>query len=324
MNLLAIKMTSLGDVVHLLPALTDAAEHHPGLAVDWVVEEGFAAIPGWHPAVRRVIPSAIRRWRRALGAAATWRELAAFRRAIEAREYDLVVDAQGLVKSALVALLARGPRAGLARGSARESLACLAYQRRYPAPRELHAITRNRLLMAQALDYPMAETPPRYGLIAPPPWPLAGLAADYVVCLHGTARAEKQYPEADWAVLLGKLARQGLGLVLPWGNPQEQARAQRLAATLPGAIVPPRLGLAEIAGVIAGARGVIGVDTGLMHLAAALRKPGIGLFPATPPARFGALGEADAPALVNLAGRDALAPDAVFAGFSSLLFGKCR
>mgnify|MGYP000927248815 FL=1 len=153
MNLLIIKMTSLGDVVHLLPALTEAAGRVPGLAADWVVEEGFAAIPAWHPAVERVIPSAIRRWRRGLAHAATWAEMAALRRAIRARDYDLVLDAQGLAKSALVALLARGPRAGLALGSAREGLACLAYQRRYPAPRELHAISRNRLLMARALGY---------------------------------------------------------------------------------------------------------------------------------------------------------------------------
>ncbi|MDD5389191.1 MAG: lipopolysaccharide heptosyltransferase I [Gallionellaceae bacterium] len=323
MNLLIIKMTSLGDVVHMLPALTEAASRVPGLRADWVVEEGFAAIPGWHPAVGRVIPSALRRWRRGLGKGGTWAEMAAelatFRRAIQAERYDLVLDAQGLIKSALVARLAHGPRAGLARGSARESLACLAYARRYPAPRELHAITRNRLLTAQALGYPMGgEDDLRYGLTAPAPFQLAGLATDYMVCLHGTARAEKEYPEHDWAALLARIAALGLGVALPWGNEREKARAERLAATLPTAVVLPRLGLSELGGLIAAARGVIGVDTGLMHLAAAFRKPGIGLYPATPPARFGVYAEADAPALINLSRPDELAPEAVVRVFETL------
>lgn len=319
MNLLIIKMTSLGDVVHMLPALTEAASRVPGLRADWVVEEGFAAIPGWHPAVGRVIPSALRRWRRGLGTGATWTEMAAFRRAIRVEQYDLVLDAQGLIKSALVARLAHGPRAGLARGSARESLACLTYARRYPAPRELHAITRNRLLTAQALGYTMgAEDDLRYGLAPPTPFQLAGLAADYVVCLHGTARAEKEYPEAHWADLLARIAALGLGVALPWGNAREKARAERLAATLPAAVVLPRLGLSELGGLIAAARGVIGVDTGLMHLAAAFRKPGVGLYPATPPARFGAFAEADAPALINLSRPDELTLEAVATTFSGL------
>ncbi len=322
MKILTIKMTSLGDVVHLLPALTEAADRVPGLRVDWVVEEGFAAIPAWHPAVERVIPSAIRRWRRGLGQKSTWAEMAAFRRKIQARNYDLVVDAQGLLKSALVATLAHGPRAGLSRGSARESLACLAYRHAYPAPRELHAITRNRLLLAQALGYTMGDAAaPHYGIAAPAlaPSRLPGLAADYVVCLHGTAREEKEYPVHHWAELLARITALGLQVVLPWGNPRERARAEHLAGIQANALVLPKLGLANLAEVIAAGRGVIGVDTGLMHLAAAFRKPGIGLYPATPPERFGALREADAPALINLAAQDRLVPAAVAAAFSRVI-----
>ena len=320
MNLLIIKMTSLGDVVHMLPALTEAAARIPALRADWVVEESYAAIPAWHPAVDRVIPSAIRRWRRGLGTRATWAEMAVFRDTIRAREYDLVLDAQGLIKSALVTRLARGPRAGLARGSAREGLACLAYARHYPAARELHAITRNRLLMAQALGYEMgAEAVCRYGLETPAPYTVAGLGAEYVVCLHGTARPEKEYPEADWAELLTRVGDSGAGIALPWGNVSEKARAERLAARLPGAVVLPKLGLVELGGLIASARGVIGVDTGLMHLAAAFRKPGIGLYPATPPERFGAYAEADAPPLINLSRPEELAPRVVAHAFSRLL-----
>jgi heptosyltransferase-1 len=320
MRLLIIKMTSLGDVVHMLPALTEASNHIPDLRADWVVEEGFSAIPAWHPAVDRVIPSVLRRWRHRLGQGATWWEMAQFRRSLQVHEYDLVLDAQGLIKSALVACLARGPRAGLARGSARESLACLAYAHRYPAARDLHAITRNRLLTAQALGYAMgAEIDIRYGLAAPARIDVPGLAGDYVVCLHGTARPEKEYPEADWIVLLQQVVRLGLRVALPWGNEREHARAQRLAAALPGAVILPKLGLADLAGVIAGAHAVVGVDTGLMHLTAALRRPGMGLYPATPPDLFGARNEVGAPAMVNLSGEAALRPDHVFDVLSALL-----
>jgi heptosyltransferase-1 len=183
----------------------------------------------------------------------------------------------------------------------------------------LHAITRNRLLTAQALGYTMGdEADLHYGLTTPAPFPVAGLAADYVVCLHGTARTEKEYPEAAWRDLLARLAESGLGVALPWGNHREKARAQRLAASLPAAVVLPRLNWPELAGVFAAASGVIGVDTGLMHLAAAFRKPGIGLYPATPPQRFGARAEADAPAIINLAQPEQLTPEAVATAFAGL------
>jgi heptosyltransferase-1 len=322
MRLLIIKMTSLGDVVHMLPALTEAASHVPDLRADWVVEEGVAAIPAWHPAVDRVIPSALRRWRHRLGQGATWREMAQFRRSLQGHEYDLVLDAQGLIKSALVARLARGPCAGLARGSARESLACMAYERHYVAARDLHAITRNRLLVAQALGYAMgSEVDIRYGLRAPVRVDVHGLSGEYVVCFHGTARPEKEYPETDWITLLQRVAGLGLGIALPWGNEREHARAQRLAAELPGAVVLPRLGLADLAGAITGARAVLGVDTGLMHLAAAFRRPGVGLYPATPPERFGARNEMDAPVIANLSGEAALRPEYVFDVLSATLEG---
>jgi heptosyltransferase-1 len=320
MHLLIVKMTSLGDVVHMLPALTEATHHVPDLHADWVAEQGFDVIPSWHPAVRRVIPSALRRWRKHLGLAATWCEISLFRAAVRQEKYDLVLDAQGLLKSAAVTRMARGPVAGLDARSAREPLASWFYGARFPAPRTLHAITRNRLLMAQALGYAMGEeTDIRYGLNAPERVDVPGLAGDYVLCLHGTARPEKEYPEADWVRLLQQIAARGFGVALPWGNERERLRAERLAVALPAAVVLPKMGLADLAGVIAGARAVLGVDTGLMHLAAAFRRPGVGLYPATPPERFGARNEADAPAMVNLSGEAALRPDRVLQVFTATL-----
>jgi heptosyltransferase I len=315
MKILIIKTSSLGDVVHLLPALTDAAAAVPGLQVDWVVEAGFAAIPALHPAVRRVIPVAIRRWRKQLGRAETWREMAAFRRALRADRYDLVLDAQGLLKSALLAVQAVGPRAGLDALSAREPWVTRFYDRRYAAPRELHAIHRNRLLMAQALGYAMGDAAAvRYGLA----YGLAGVQRDApldasVLCLHGTARVEKEYPEADWVLLARALLQQGLTPIFAAGNARERARAERIVAACPGAQVLPAMALAELIPVVATVRAVVGVDTGLMHLAAALRRPGVGLYPATDPARFGAMAEVDAAPIVNLSAAMDLDPSAVAA-----------
>ncbi len=315
MKLLIIKTSSLGDVVHMLPALTDAVVAIPGLRVDWMVEEGFAAIPALHPAVDRVIPVAIRRWRRALGQAETWREMAAFRRALRAESYDLVLDSQCLLKSALLAVQAHGPRAGLDAASAREPLASRFYAHRYAAPREWHAILRNRALTAQALGYALeADAPVRYGVSQ-----IVEQSATEVLCFHGTARAEKEYPEGDWVVLAQQLAAAGLTPVFPAGNAREAARAGRIVAACPGARLLSPMSLAELMPLIGGARAVVGVDTGLMHLAAAFGRPGIGLYPATDPARFGAVAEAGAPALVNLSNHPDLAPKRVAARLLKIL-----
>jgi heptosyltransferase-1 len=315
MKILIIKTSSLGDVVHMLPALTDAVAALPGLRADWVVEEGFAAIPRLHPAVDRVIPVAIRRWRRALGRAATWREMAAFRRALQAESYDLVLDSQCLLKSALLAVQARGPRAGLDAASAREPLASHFYGQRYAAARDLHAISRNRVLTAQALGYALkVDAPVHYGVSV-----VAAESASEVVCLHGTARVEKEYPEGDWAVLAQQLVAAGLTPVFPAGNAREAARAARLVAACPGARRLATMPLAELMPLIGGARAVVGVDTGLMHLAAAFGRPGIGLYPATDPIRFGAVAEAGAPILLNVSNRVDLEPKRVAAGLFKLL-----
>jgi heptosyltransferase-1 len=308
MRILVVKTTSLGDLVHMLPALTEAAAALPGLRADWVAEEGFAAVPALHPVVERVIPVALRRWRRAPLSGQVRREWGEFIKSLRSENYDLVLDSQGLLKSAVLAAFAHGPRAGLDFASAREPLASLVYRYRYPVPAEWHAITRNRSLTAQALGYTMAaENTFSYGVL-PPAVDGSDLPAEFIVALHGTARPEKEYPEADWLELIGRINAAGLPVLLPWGNDREHARAQRLVTSGSNVRVLPRLGLADIFAILGRAKAVIGVDTGLMHLAAAFRKPGIGLYPATPPARFGARSEPDAPVIVNLSDPASLTP----------------
>ncbi len=293
-RVLLVKTSSLGDVVHNLPVVDDLHRAFPGATVDWLVEQAFAEIPALHPGVNQVIPCAVRRWRARPWAADTRAGWRAMRARLGARPYDLVVDSQGLLKSALLARLATGPLAGFDRASAREPLATRLYQHCYPVPRGLHALERNRQLVAQAAGYRL-DAPPSYGLQlrdAPGTADLPGedwnAGSPFAVLLHATARAEKLWPEPAWIALARDLHdRLGLRAVLPWGSDAERARAERLAAAMPGARVPPRTGLAGLARGLAQARVVIGVDTGLLHLASAVGVRCIGIYVATDPARNG-------------------------------------
>ncbi|GAB4206891.1 MAG: lipopolysaccharide heptosyltransferase I [Tibeticola sp.] len=305
MRILIVKTSSLGDVVHMLPALTDAQRRLPALRADWVVEESFAAIPGWHPAVDRVLPVAIRRWRKQPLNRAVWREVGAFKAALTAQRYDAVVDTQGLLKSAWIARLARGPRWGYDRASAREPLASPFYTHRLAVARAQHAIERNRQLLAGALAYALEGLALDYGLSRPPSATadLPPVPPRHVLALHGTSRVDKEWPRAQWIELAHRLAERGSGLVLPWGNARERERAEAIAAASPASIVLPRLGLDALASLIAQAPAVVGMDTGLMHLAAAYGRPGVALYPATAPTLTGVRSAPGAPAIVNLDGR---------------------
>ena len=288
MRVLIIKTSSLGDVIHTLPALTDAAHALPGIRFDWVVEEGFAEIPSWHPAVDQVIPVAIRRWRKNLWQTIKSGEWKAFKQRVRERKYDLVIDAQGLVKSAWLTRYVKAPVAGLDRYSAREGWASRFYDRRLSVATGQHAVERVRQLFAMALAYDLPEGIGNYGLdlerLQLPP------AAPYVVFLHGTTWATKHWPEAYWRELAERMGRRKLEVRLPWGNPAEKARAERIAQGLNNCQVLPKLNLAGVARVLAAAKACVAVDTGLGHLAAALDVPTISLFGPTNPGLTGAYG----------------------------------
>ncbi|WP_312116033.1 lipopolysaccharide heptosyltransferase I [Stutzerimonas nitrititolerans] len=288
MRVLLIKTSSLGDVVHTLPALTDAQRAIPGIQFDWVVEEGFAEIPAWHPAVAQVIPVAIRRWRKNLWQTLRSGEWRRFKARLRETRYDLVIDAQGLLKSAWLTRYVKAPVAGLDRDSAREPLASRFYDRRYAVPRDQHALERVRQLFAQALGYELPQGIGNYGLDR------AQLATPgeepYLLFLHGTTWPSKHWPEAYWRELVERMSAFGWAIRLPWGNAEEKARAERIAEGIAGASVLPRLNLGGVAKVVAGARACVAVDTGLGHLAAALDVPCISLYGPTLPGRVGAYG----------------------------------
>ncbi len=283
-KLLIVKTSSLGDVVHMLPAITDAAACMPGLQIDWVVEESFADVPAWHPAINRVIPVALRRWRKQLLQARTWQEIRAFMASLREQQYDWVLDTQGLLKSALLTRLVHGEVHGYERHSIREPFASLLYSRKHTVSRQLHAITRNRELTAVALGYSLDGLALDHG-IAQAVCPAVGFtfAPPYVMALHGTSRPDKEWPEAQWQLFLQAMEQRGCHVFLPWGNQREKERAERLAATSALASVLPHCNLSELAALICHATGVIGMDTGLMHIAAALGKPGVALYPVTLP-----------------------------------------
>lgn len=282
--ILVVRPSSLGDVVHALALCADVRDARPGLDVDWVAEEAFVDLPALCPDVRRVVPLALRRWRSAPLARATWREIAGFRTLLREQRYEAILDLQEQVKGGVVARLAAGVRHGFDRASIREPVATLFDDVHHTVARGLHFAARCRSLAAQALGYAVSG-PPRWRF--EPPSSAVLPASAYVVAVHATSRASKLWPEARWQALLEGFAASGLALLLPWGSEAERATSERLAAGIDGAIVPPRQSLAALAGVLARAELVVGVDTGLTHFAAALGTPTLALFTATDPAGAG-------------------------------------
>ncbi len=278
-GILFIKTSSLGDVIHNMPAVTDVRAHCPDARIGWVVEEAYAPLVRLHPAVDDVIPVAARRWGRKWIRPSTWREIAAFRRTVLARNDDLVVDTQGLLKSALMAAGLRGERHGYDARSIREPLAARLYDRRHAVSRTLHAVERNRRLSGLALGFDSAGAPD-FGLDHV--HASQAVASSYAVLLHATAQARKEWPEANWKALAGHIGRT-MDVVLPWGEASERDRSLRIASGVARARVPEREPLDGVARLIAGASFVVGVDTGLLHLAAALGVPLVGIFGGSDP-----------------------------------------
>ena len=304
-DILLVKTSSLGDVVHNLPVATDIRRHVPGAAIDWVVEEAYAPLVRLHPAIRDAIPVAMRRWRRNLGSMATWQELRALRMALAAKTYDAVIDTQGLLKSALIVRRARGTKHGFSRSTVREPLATRTYDVVHDVPRAQHAVERNRQLAAAALGYAI-DGPPDYGVRVPTAAP-GGLPRHFCVLLHSTSRADKLWPEADWQALGARLAERGAACVLPWGAPEEEARSRRLASAIPNAIVPGAMSLDTLARLLGHAELVVGVDTGLAHLAVAAGAPTVAVFLGSDPSLTGVYGSARAKNVGALGAKPSLA-----------------
>jgi heptosyltransferase-1 len=284
LKILLVRVSSLGDVLHNLPIVADILRHHPDATIDWVVEEGYVSLVRLNPHVRNIIPFALRRWRKSLGSAATRAEIGAFVRAVRAERYDYVFDTQGLLKTGAIMgaarLAAGGRKVGLANGSegsGYEGISRIFHTDSIRLDARTHAVARGRLVAAAALGYAI-DTPPDFGLPAPdlanrPHWMPA---EPYAVFFHGTARDAKKWPAQHWIATGAALAP--MPVLLAWGSEGEKREAELIAASLPNAVVLPKLSMDEAVTLARNAALAIGVDTGLTHIAAAFVRPTIELY----------------------------------------------
>ncbi len=292
MRILIVKVSSLGDVVHNMPLVYDLKARWPDCTIDWVVEEGYVDLVRLVPGVTRIIPFALRRWRRQIAQRSAWGELRAFRRSLKAETYDAVIDTQGLLKTAVVAGWARrSPGAeviGLANateGSGYEPASKWFYTRAITVPLRTHAVERSRILGAAVTGRKPQSMPQFFGPEArtlhadDPLW--ADLPQRFAVGFHATAGARKRWPVTHWHDLGQRLQAQGLTLLLPWGSEAERKEAETIAQGVPQARVLPRFSLMQAFGLIHRATLVVGVDTGLVHIAAALDRPTVEIYTAT-------------------------------------------
>lgn len=313
MNILIVRVSSLGDVVHNMPMVADIRRHYPDARIDWVVEEAYTSLVRLNPHVHNIIPIALRRWRKSLGSAATRAEIAAFYRQLRHQAYDFVFDTQGLLKTSVVMRMARlapgGKRVGLGNateGSGYEPLSRIFHTLSVPVGLHTHAVLRARMVAAAALGY-QPDTPADFALQPPaltvsPAW-LPTLP--YAVFFHGTARAAKQWAPEHWVSVGRKLEQRRMPVLLPWGSAAEKLAAEALAARLPNAVVLPALPLMEAVALVQHAALVVGLDTGLTHIAAAYCRPTIELYCDSP--RWKTEGNWS-PRIVNL-GDTGAAPD---------------
>ena len=292
MRVLIVKTSSLGDIIHTLPAVTDAHNAHANLTFDWVVEENFVEVPSWHPAVEKVIPVAMRRWRRNLVQTYLNHELRAFKRALQGVHYDLVIDAQGLIKSGFISRLSRGLTIGLSNRTIREPLATLFYNKVYSVPWTEHAVDRIRQLFSRALKYRYDREFIDYGIdLDRIKCNIEANGAKQVLFLHGTTWATKHWPEYYWRHLAHLATESGYEVLLPWGDLKEKERAEFIAKDNVSIVVLEKQTLSGLTQHINNSKGVIAVDTGLGHLAAALAKPTVSLYGSTNPGLSGTFGK---------------------------------
>ena len=306
MRILIVRVSSLGDVVHNMPMVADILRHHPAASIDWVVEEAYVSLVRLNPGVGRVIPFALRRWRKSVLQADTRAEIAAFYRDLRQQQYDLVFDTQGLLKTGIVMGLARlapgGVRVGLANGtegSGYEAISRIFHSSSVSVNTRTHAVQRARIVAASALHYPL-DVPADFNLTAPAQIPAWLPGQPYAVFFHATARAAKQWAPENWIALGKSLAARGMPVLLPWGSPAEHEAACALAAQMPNAQVLPKLPMMEAVVLAQRAALAVGVDTGLTHIAAAYCRPTVELYCDSP--RWKTEGDWS-PAIINLGDR---------------------
>lgn len=289
MRILLVKMSSMGDIFHTFPAISDIKQHYPDAEIDWVVEDSFSEIVDWHPGVHKVIPIHLRRWVKARNKT-HWHEFKIWRRTLRQTTYDHIIDVQGLLKSAVVAKCAKGHGIdGYAKKSAREPVTHWFYKRQHPVDKDQHAVERTRQLVGMALGY------------TPSPKLNFGINQNFVqvvknprklIFIIGTSWITKLWSTSEWQALATIALNKGFSVEIIWGSAEEQAIADKIIESCPQATRPEqRLSITTIAEKLVEAAGVVGLDTGFSHLAGALETPTIALYGATSPVKVGLIGE---------------------------------
>jgi heptosyltransferase-1 len=304
-KILVVKLSSLGDVLHNLPIVWDLRKRITHAQIDWIVEEGYVHLleplktSETFKGIDRIIPVAFRRWRKNLFSIHTWREFFAMRKALQATTYDVLLETQGLLKSALVCALAKKSDHAIVAGlgnatehSGYEPMARMFYTESVHVPVKCHAIDRSRWVMCSAFDWPLInrnDEPPRFysqAFVEQLPSLLfeglkradQGTPVPYVVCFHSTARAAKRWPNDHWVELGRALSSQGYQVILPWGSESEMKISALIASQIPGAVVPRAFSIEEAYSLVAHAALTVGVDTGLTHLSAVLGRPTVEIY----------------------------------------------
>lgn len=304
-KILLVKISSLGDVLHNVPIVWDLRKRIPNAQIDWIVEEAYVHLleplksTEGFKGIDRIIPIALRRWRKNLWRLQTWQEFFAMRQQLQAITYDVILETQGLIKSAVLCALAKKSNGAIVAGLANateysgyEPLARMFYTQAVHVPLQCHAIDRSRYVMCAAFDWPILSRQDEPPLFYPPQWieqlPVLamkdllksqdGSVVPYILCFHSSARAAKRWPSENWVALGQALSSQGYQLVFPWGTPKEKALSDWMASQIPGAIVPRAISIKEAYSLITHAALTIGVDTGLTHLAAVLDKPTVEIY----------------------------------------------
>ena len=281
MRILLVKMSSMGDIIHNMPLVHDIKQHYPEAIIDWVVEEPFVELARLNPLVNCVITVGMRRWKKALFSKKTWVEFLRFKKNLQQVHYDAVLDTQGLIKSAVIAKLANGQSYGQNSDTAREALAGRLVNRPLDIPRNLHAISRNRLVGALALNYAVNDNSVQYDIqfnAESDPNLTDLLPQNCIMLFHSTARDAKHWPNKYWIALGKYLNTQGYTLALPWGSDIEKKRAELIAKTLNNSLVLPKLSIVQLASLMRQAKACLGLDTGLTHIAVALNIPTLAIF----------------------------------------------
>ncbi|MCD6027292.1 MAG: waaC [Solimicrobium sp.] len=292
MKILLVRVSSLGDVLHNMPIVADILTYFPTAEIDWVVEEAYVDLIKLNTSVKKIIPFALRRWRKNLLSPSVYAEMAAFRKSLQSVRYDVILDTQGLLKTGIIMGLARGGiKVGLANrteGSGYEPASRFFHTLSVKVEKQSHAVLRGRLVAAQALGYvnKINNVPPNFGLQTPDLLPHWLPENRYVVFFHGTAGAHKKWPAHDWITLGKHINRLGYPILLAWGNHTEMLEAEQLAAHSANAQVLPQLSMMEAIVLAQRASLVVGVDTGLTHIAAAFNRPTVELYCASSRRKF--------------------------------------